>query len=628
MWAGLSELMDQFDEPMVILTAEDRILCWNQKAKRQLARAGQGVDEPGKLVHLSHLPPSLRTFHVGASSGESRAFLLVFSANGLRFVSPEFEDVTGIPVVAVLEDRERFLSNVLAADQPALRALLDGAQNGATQEFEFRMQLPDARIGRLRAQFRSAPCSGDGQRLSALFCEMSSSMSSKAPKPRAAKAGTAAETRGPRRRNTEFRRLLDGAVSDWRLGLPGSHFAVAILDFARFRVFHRVFGRAAGEVLLAEAERRLQRLLGAQDSFARMNAGEFALLLRGLPQRESAIAALETIVAELQEPYSRAELQVHFSARAGLAFPANRQCTPESVLRDADAALGQAKRRRVSLFHLPLVPVSTPDHIVSVESDLAQGIERNEFFFEFQPVYNSLNGKIVMIEALLRWSHQRLGVVSPASFISAAEDSGLVLQLDVQGLERLAKQISAWRECMGGGQDVLYSINMSGCHFPAFVQERKILELLASEPLKSARIAFEITESAFMDGDPDTIRHLQRLREAGVEIWLDDFGDGYSSLRYLADFPVDGFKVSGYFVRQATTQPKARAILASLRQLASSLGLGIVAEGVETGEQWEMLTNLGYQSLQGFLYSRALPAGRIPEVWNSAGQLAPTLPPQ
>jgi EAL domain-containing protein (putative c-di-GMP-specific phosphodiesterase class I) len=332
------------------------------------------------------------------------------------------------------------------------------------------------------------------------------------------------------------------------------------------------------------------------------------------------------IVELLNEPFERDGVQVLLSPRAGLAFPENLQTSADIMIRDADAALEQAKRRKQNLSVLPTPRDAPPAHIIAIEQELAQAIERNEIFFEFQPIFRVSDRHIVMLEALSRWRHPRLGSIAPTSFIEAAEDSGLVLKLDVRGLERLAAQLGAWQKSGSLSPEILYTINMSGCHFPAFVNEKRIFELLASKPLRDARIAFEVTETAFLEGDPVTVGHFKHLREAGVEIWLDDFGEGHSSLRYLMDFPVDGIKVSEFFVRHAADQPKARAILASIRKLAQSLGLGLVAEGVETRAQWELLGNLGYETVQGYYYSRALPAEAAAAAWRDDPALNPELP--
>jgi EAL domain-containing protein (putative c-di-GMP-specific phosphodiesterase class I)/GGDEF domain-containing protein len=414
-----------------------------------------------------------------------------------------------------------------------------------------------------------------------------------------------------------FRAELDSTVEQWRAGQEESLFALALVELPRWRLLEPRLGQELAFETMREARLRLEHAVAEQDSFAQYGDAAFGLLLRGLASRQAAKERVGQILGSLGQPFRHGRDEIEIVARAGIAYPESSHANAEALLRDADAALELAKRRKLGFASLPAQRIAPSTHVEVIESELRRAIEQQEIFFEFQPVYDVNSGRIVMLEALSRWRHPRLGEVAPTSFIGAAEDSGLVLELDLAGLRRLAQQLTRWRESGAYSPDILYTINMSGCHFPEFIQEERIFELLQQEPLRGARIAFEITETAFIEGDPVTAGHLQRLRNAGVEIWLDDFGDGHSSIRYLVDFPLNGVKVSEYFVRRAMEEPKARSVLASMRRLAQSLGLDLVAEGVETREQWEMLRNMGYGKVQGYYCSRALSADSVVDAWQS-----------
>ncbi len=414
---------------------------------------------------------------------------------------------------------------------------------------------------------------------------------------------------------TQFRAEVDNALELWRSGRSTELAAVAMIEMPRRRLADPKAGAEALWATAREARMRLEAALGEGDRLGQFGEAAFGVMLGGIASRQAAKERVSELLGLVNRPFLRGGREVEVTARAGLAFPDSGQASAEELLRDADAALELATRRKLGFAALPEPRVIPASHVEVIETELRRAIEQQEIFFEFQPVYEVSTGRIAMLEALSRWRHPRLGPLAPTSFIAAAEDSGLVLDLDVAGLERLARQIAGWKESGAFSPEILYTINMSGCHFPEFIQEKRVFEVLREERMRGVRLAFEVTETAFLEGDAVTAQHLQRLRNEGVQIWLDDFGDGHSSIRYLVDFPLDGVKVSEYFVRRAMDEPKARAVLASMRKLTKSLGLELVAEGVETREQWEMLRNMGYERVQGFYCSRALSAERVADVW-------------
>ncbi len=614
MWAGLGELMDQFTEAMLVVNSKQEVLCLNQAARELLGArvdaagldilSGEDIAATAGLVRVFHTQPPSR--HPGFSHPDT-GFLLVQTRNGIRFVSSGANCLMGINQDLLLAGLADLNSCIDHSDRAAFSAWLQNT--GEKPDLTVLAHYAEGVTKKLRLHARQTEVLNGEESLELIWGEFESDQSQRSEIGRWLGLVD----------NQFFHSELAKTVEEWRAAHTEGTFAVAMLEMPRLRLISQRYGAGTASDLLTESAFRMENALEPVDVMGKLGESEFGLLLRNLHSRSEGADRISRILELLNEPFEREGFQIILSPRAGLAFPENLQTSADTLLRDADAALEQAKRRRQQLAILPTPREVPPAHIIAIEHELAQAIEKDEIYFEFQPIYRVRDRQIVMLEALSRWRHPRLGSVAPTSFIEAAEDSGLVLKLDVRGLERLSAQLAAWGKSGSLSSDILYTINMSGCHFPAFVNEKRIFELLESPPLRGARVAFEVTETAFLEGDPVTVGHFKHLREAGVEIWLDDFGEGHSSLRYLMDFPVDGIKVSEIFVRRAVDHPKARAILASIRGLAKSLGLGLVAEGVETREQWELLGNLGYETVQGYFYSRALPPDAAAAAWSNEG---------
>ncbi len=413
-----------------------------------------------------------------------------------------------------------------------------------------------------------------------------------------------------------FRRALERQVRKWADDPNSGFFAVSFLDLVRFRAINDSFGYAASDRLLAEVASLISDSLDSTDMLARFGADHYAILIRSRQNSDQAEALVRKILRNLDREFQLGDCRVKLSARAGLAAAQGMESSSDSILRDADGAHQQARLTRESLVvsHHPQSKKSIVQ--ASLEFDLANALEKDEFFFEFQPVFNPATGRVRFLEALLRWCHPRLGIISPVAFISLAEDSGLVLKLDMQGLGRLGRQLDQWHAQYPSMVGVPVSINISGRHFPNFVMEKQFHSLLRQPSLQRSRIIFEITESVFVEGNRKTSQGLQRLRNAGVQIWLDDFGEGFSSFRYLTHFPIDGIKIASCFTRHCAEQAKSRVVLSSLQSLARGLGIEAVVEGVETCEQFNALRTMGFDALQGYYLARPMPAADIPTLFD------------
>lgn len=411
-----------------------------------------------------------------------------------------------------------------------------------------------------------------------------------------------------------FRQRISERLNHWISGKKPSPFAVLIVNLVRFRAVNESLGHHAGDLVLREATRWLRGELGPRDVLAGLGGAEFAILLDQVEGHRECVSRVEQLLVHLGRPFWIQGQELRLQSRAGLAFPENLQSSVDSLLRDADAALEQCRRSGERIVSSSTDGFARSSRKLVLEVDLRLAIERNEFHFVYQPVFDARNGKICMLEALLRWQHPRLGTISPSSFLQLAEDSGLVLQLDLQGLDRVTTQIQQWDRGIPDWTGVPLSLNLSGRHFTRFARQRLIEEFLDPRRLAGGRVAIELTETVFIEGAPEVVESLKSLRQLGVDIWLDDFGIGYSSLQYLALFPVTGIKVPEFFV-QSCLEADHPAILRSFQQLAQGLGLGLVAEGVETPQQAQCLLELGYHWLQGYHFSHPLAANDIPALF-------------
>ncbi|WP_031499583.1 putative bifunctional diguanylate cyclase/phosphodiesterase [Bryobacter aggregatus] len=602
---AICELMDQFDEPVIVVDESERILFGNRTAQLRVGQTGRAMPENYKefLVTLPE-PEKFRVLHAPVAAG---FVLLIGSAEGLRYVSPSFGRVFGRESTLLHKGHSSLLDFVHHEDRPVTEKHFAKVQEGAAVDHEFRIVKPSGEIRKLWNQMRPIVDEQSGELLIVSLSEDITERSEPHPILQVLSDPVRACDSA-----SHFRRAIEDRIRIWGTTPNPPFFAVAFLDLARFRSINESFGYTAGDGLLREVARRARGALGTGDTLARFGADLYAVLLGSPQDIADAETRMRNLLLQISGNYSVGSTTVNVVPRAGLAFPNGMDCSTDSLLRDADAAHQQAKQKRESLV-TSKQPGSLKSLVQSsLEFDLARAISQDEFFFEFQPVFDPGNGRVRILEALLRWHHPRLGIISPASFISLAEDSGLVLKLDMLGLERLGRQMSAWRVECPRMAEVPVSINISGRHFPNFVLEKQFHRLLRQSPLRESRIIFEITESVFVEGSHRTCAGLQGLRDAGVQIWLDDFGEGYSSFRYLTHFPIDGLKVASCFVRSCADQPRSRVVLSSLFSLARGMGMQAIAEGVETVEQFETLRAMGFEALQGYYLSRPMPAKNIP----------------
>jgi diguanylate cyclase (GGDEF)-like protein/PAS domain S-box-containing protein len=399
--------------------------------------------------------------------------------------------------------------------------------------------------------------------------------------------------------------------------LPGYTFAVLFMDLDRFKVINDSLGHDAGDQLLREVARRLLAELRGldtvtrwpEDVVARPGGDEFVLVLDTLRAPMDASRVAERIIKALEVPVTVDGKEVAISGSIGIAISSPGYQRAEDILRDADTALYYAKREGKG--HSRIFDPQMQDAAVKrlwMETQLQHAINVGELSLHFQPILSTVTGRIVEVEALVRWQHPERGLIQPGEFIPLAEETGLIVPLGNWVLEAACRQLRQWDLEIPEFADVAVAVNVSGRQLarPEFVA--KACAVLEQAELNPQRLKIEITESAIIESGAEAMSSLTALREAGFQLHMDDFGSGYSSLSYLHRLPFEWLKIDRSFIMEMDADPAKKMIVEAIVTLGHSLGMKVTAEGVESAAQAAYLRELGCDFLQGFYFSCPLPA--------------------
>jgi len=407
------------------------------------------------------------------------------------------------------------------------------------------------------------------------------------------------------------------AQDDADRGATGA--ALLLVDLDDYQRVNRALGYDAGDTLLRDTARRLEALVTHDDMLARVTSDEFAVLLRA-DTREHAASAAEALgrrfMTAVQQPYAVDGQQVHLSASVGVALypdPAHDSGVPgyhDQLLRRADQALAQAKASgsNTLAFHRAHADPADAERL-KLEADLYDGVRNGEFSLHFQPITSSHTGGVVGVEALIRWHHPVHGFVPPSTFIPLAESIGLINYLGNWVLKIACMQLVQWDTQGIALQYVAVNVSPQQFRDPRFIQN--VRDALSLTGVKPDRLVFEITESLLMQDPAHAKVLLEQLTTIGIRFAVDDFGTGYSSLAYLQRFPLAKLKIDRSFVENLLTSRNDQAIVSAVVGLAQTLELELVAEGVETEAQRELLTAMGCDHIQGWLVCKALPSDEL-----------------
>ncbi|MEA2960628.1 MAG: hypothetical protein QOI46_726, partial [Alphaproteobacteria bacterium] len=522
------------------------------------------------------------------------------------FTSPETEALLGLRRGSLEGPAAGWLEVLHPLDRDRFRAVLDSVleQRRGRLSQDFRLRTPDGHY--LWFALKARPVVGSDGEVVRLV-------------------GTLTDV-------TEFKnaeeRLLHDAVHDNLTGLPNRELfldrlesvlafakadpaikpTVIVIDLDRFKQVNDSVGIAVGDSILLTLARRLGRLLKPQDTLARLSGDQFALILLSEQESERIIAFAETLRKGLRAPITFNDRELALAASMGIALSDGQPHRADEVLKDAELAMYHAKRiggDRIEIFK-PSMRARKNDR-VSLETELRQAIERDEITMVYQPIVRLEDRSVAGFEAMPRWDHPKMRRCSPSEFIAAAEEVGLVVDLGMFMLEHTAHQLSSWQRGPRQRDPVFASVNVSSRQLLRQDLIHDLRTVIARAGLARGTLKLELTESLIMENPEHAAQMLQRIRDLGAGLALDDFGNGHSSLAYLQRFPFDTLKIDQSFVR-ANGKGTRPVILRSIVSLAHDLGMEVVAEGAETDSDAVELYQLGCEYAQGFHFGEPLSA--------------------
>jgi diguanylate cyclase (GGDEF)-like protein len=391
----------------------------------------------------------------------------------------------------------------------------------------------------------------------------------------------------------------------------GMTMALLLIDLDRFKEVNDTLGHDMGDKLLIEAAQRLVSCVRESDTVARLGGDEFTVILPELEHSDIVGRIAQNIIDKLTAPFTLGHDVAYISASIGIALYPNDATDIESLLKHADQAMYLAKdegRNRFSYFTPELQ--HNAQKRLRLANELRSALAENQLVLHYQPIVELATGNIHKAEALVRWQHPTLGLVGPVEFIPLAEETGLIVDIGDWVFRQAAEQSKHWRVTHHAGFQI--SVNKSPMQFRSNDSATsQWLPLLKEMGLAGQGISIEITEGLLLNAEGDTKGKLLAYRNAGIQIAIDDFGTGYSSLAYLKEFDIDHLKIDQSFVRNMETDPDSLALCEAIIVMAHKLGLKVIAEGVETPAQRDLLMRAGCDYGQGYLFSRPVPAGEL-----------------
>jgi diguanylate cyclase (GGDEF)-like protein len=382
---------------------------------------------------------------------------------------------------------------------------------------------------------------------------------------------------------------------------------IVLLDIDRFRIINDTLGRSAGDELLRLVARRVQSAGGELTTLARVGVNCFGIALAGRDAAQIALTVEQIQRVCFDRAYRLGESDLRIAAKAGIALHPHDGADAEALLRSADTALRRVKRSVESiLFYAPEM-ASRIEAALNLESRLRTAIERDEYILYYQPKFSLATGELVGAEALLRWNDPLTGLMLPGGFIPLLEETGLIYEVGRWALRRAVRDYLHWRDT--GRQTVRVAVNVSPLQLRHRDFVAEIARVTSIDPDAAGGLELELTESLIMEDVKNTGESLKAIRDMGVSLAIDDFGTGFSSLSYLSRLPVDTLKIDRSFIVEMTATPEGLTLVQTIIDLAHSLRLKVIAEGVETEEQALLLKQRGCDEMQGDLRGKPVPRG-------------------
>ncbi|XQW85573.1 sensor domain-containing phosphodiesterase [Thalassotalea piscium] len=404
--------------------------------------------------------------------------------------------------------------------------------------------------------------------------------------------------------------LLNHAIA-CNVRRPELKFAVLFLDLDRFKVVNDSLGHHAGDQLLKEVALELIKIVRTKDVVARLGGDEFVILIEDLDDNQEAFIIAQRITEYLATPFHISNQAVFIGTSIGILFNDLRYTSADLMLRDADTAMYHAKDKgkgRYEVFDASMH--KKVQNALRLETDIREGIIKEEFIPHFQPIVSLRDEKIVGFEALARWQSEQRGFVYPSEFISLSEETNLIMSIDFQILEKSCQQLKQWQE-QYKRYDLYVSCNLFSNHFFSRTLPADIEKILAKIGLHPSHLRIELTERALLENTDIVLENMMELRALGIKILLDDFGTGYSSLSYLHRFPIDVLKIDRSFISNIHEQGNHRAIIKTIIDLAANLQMTTVGEGIENLADAKLLQEMDCVYGQGFYFYKPMPANEL-----------------
>jgi diguanylate cyclase (GGDEF)-like protein len=385
-----------------------------------------------------------------------------------------------------------------------------------------------------------------------------------------------------------------------------------MIDLDRFKQVNDTQGHVAGDKLLVETGKRISSCLRSMDTVARLGGDEFAVIIEEYGRKSEVIRIVRRLLEEIESPALIGGSSVQVTASAGVVMDMDRYRTPEEILRDADISMYKAKEQGKNRFRVFTPSMHTEAvEAVALENDLKRAIREKELFLEFQPIQSLKDSRTVGFEALVRWRHPAKGLLGPDQFIPLAEESGQILEIGAWVLRKACSTMAGWRESIQATREMVIAVNLSGRQLEQADLVESIGDILRETGLPAEALRLEITETSLTVNSDRVLKIFNEIKNLGVQISIDDFGTGYSSLSYLQNFPVDTLKVDRSFIQGIANGHEDLEIVRAVVFLAHSLGMDVVAEGVEEIEQLTAVQGLDCEYVQGFYFSHPVSQAEI-----------------
>jgi len=522
--------------------------------------------------------------------------------SGEIYLSPRWKAILGFADDELASREESWLGRVHPEDRLPLREALDTHRNGATEQFahEYRIQHKDGRyLWVLSRGVAVRTAYGAAVRIAGSLTDISAR---KAAEDRLLRDALHDPLTGLPNRNL-FRDRLGLALNQLRRQ-DGHQIAVMFVDIDRFKQFNDSLGHNAGDALLVQFAGRVATILRPGDTVARLAGDEFAIIAQGIRSDVHVHQIAERVLELSNEPYQVDSHEVFMTVSIGITMGSFLGQSPDEVLRDADIAMYHAKARgknRAELFDAPM-----HRHLVQaleLETALRRAVDRGELEMHYQPIISMSEGRVVGLEALVRWRHPERGLVRPNDFIPFAEEIGLIVPIGWWTIHEVCRNMRRWRRELGAALPLSVSVNVSGKLFSQADFVPRLAEIVRGECAEGAMLCIEVTESVLLGNVEDAKQKIDALRALGIGLHMDDFGTGYSSLSHLQKFDYDAMKIDRSFIKELGQSKDASAIVNTIIALGRVLGVNVIAEGVETAVQLRQLRELECPEVQGFWFS-------------------------